>query len=467
MYNKIAITFLSFAVAFTSAIYADAAPKRQAAMDVRTSFSDTVKKVSPAVVNIFSQKVVSTSQSPFMNDPFFSQFLGQGLTGHMRKRVERSLGSGVVVTKDGHILTNFHVIQGAKRVKVVFGDSREYNARFIAADSNTDIAVLKIEADEMFDYVEFGDSDTLEVGDVVLALGNPYGVGQSVSMGIISALGRSNLGSGKYENFIQTDAAINPGNSGGALVDSLGKLIGVNTAIFSKSGGSQGIGFSVPANSIKAMLASVLSTGKITRPWLGAEGQNITPDLAAQLELKRAVGILINQIAPESPAEASGLRIGDIVTHFDDYPVETTGHLGSRISGSYMGRDYPLKVLREGKEQMLTLNLRGVPERDPNAQVKLMGIHPLSGYSVEQLSIGLNVELNLAYRTKGVAIVALPQKKRGGFLSSSFSVGDVITQVNGKDIKTMKDLRAVLSRRPGTWNFTLKRGNSVKQVVIR
>lgn len=435
---------------------------------LRVSFSDTVKKTSPAVVNIYTEKVVTQrARSPFMNDPFFSHFFNGSVPGRLKKKLERSLGSGVVVTDDGYIISNHHVVGGAKSIKVVFNDGTEMEAEVIASDKNTDIAVLKIDLDETqtLPYVQFGDSETLEVGDVVLALGNPYGVGQSVTMGIVSATGRNNIGSGGYENFIQTDAAINPGSSGGALVDSSGLLVGINTAIFTKNGGNQGIAFAIPANGVRVLLNSVLATGKITRPWLGATGQDVTEDLAEQLELNATQGVLINEIVPDSPAAKANLQIGDIILGFDGKDVFNAQDLNVRVYGSYVGQVYPLKVWREGVEYTSNLKLGALPDRPKDKQYTPMGTHPLSGYTFEPLSPAFNDELGYALNKKGIAVAELPASQRFGLVS--LAKGDVVLTINKADIKSMRDLQRALSRRPKVWDIVVKRGNSTMKFKIQ
>ncbi|MEC9292473.1 MAG: Do family serine endopeptidase [Pseudomonadota bacterium] len=433
--------------------------------DVRTSFKDVVKKVSPAVVNIYTKKVVRERVSMF-NDPFFDMFFGQ--TGPVRQRVERSLGSGVIVTPDGHMITNLHVIQGSKKVKVMFGDKRERDAEFIAGDKRTDLALLRIipKNGERFEAVRFADSDSVEVGDVVLAIGNPYGVGQSVSMGIVSALGRSGLGSAAAENFIQTDAAINPGNSGGALIDSNGQLIGINTAIFSRSGGNQGIGFAIPSNMADTVIQSVLSTGRITRPWLGIGSQNLTGQLASKLGMDRVTGVLVNDVLDGGPADKNGLKIGDILVKMNGEDILNKGSLEALLASERIGSRIDLLVFRGGRTLNFDMKLEGLPDRDPTKRVTLGGSGPLAGYMVEELSPSLNNELGLAFTEKGVAVVNAPHG------SSTFSMlklqkGDIIQQVNSKAIQTVDDLVEVSRRRPRAWQVVYERGGRTVRALVR
>ncbi|MDE0724394.1 MAG: Do family serine endopeptidase [Alphaproteobacteria bacterium] len=433
--------------------------------DIRTSFKDVVKKASPAVVNIYTQTVVRERVKMF-NDPFFDMFFGQ--TGPVRQRVERSLGSGVIVTPDGHMITNLHVIQGARKVKVMFGDKRERDAEFIAGDKRTDLALLRIKGKdgERFDAVRFADSDSAEVGDVVLAIGNPYGVGQSVSMGIISALGRSGLGTAVAENFIQTDAAINPGNSGGALIDSNGELIGINTAIFSKTGGSQGIGFAIPANMADTVIQSVLSTGRVTRPWLGIGSQDLNGQLASKLGMDRVSGVLINDVFEGGPADKAGFEIGDILMKINRDDVMNKGTLEALLAGQRIGTRVNMTLFRSGRTLDVDMKLQGLPDRDPAKRITLGGSGPLSGYVVEELSPVLNNELGLPFVQKGVAVVEVPQG-RGSFAMLQLKKGDVIQQVNSKSIQTIADLEDVSRRRPRAWQIVYERAGRTVRALVR
>src|SRR6266699_574704 len=286
-----------------------------------TSFAPVVKKVAPSVVNIYSSRTIREQPllSPFFSDPFFRRFFGPDFDEQMRPRTRRaqSLGSGVIVSEDGYILTANHVVEGADEVKVALADGvKEYPARVIGADPPTDVAVLKVEAKGL-PAVTLADSDKLEVGDVALALGNPFGVGQTVTMGIVSAVGRSSLGINEYENFIQTDASINPGNSGGALVDAQGRLVGINTAILSRTGGNQGIGFAVPVNMARYVMDRIVAEGTITRGYLGVRIQPLTPDLAKEFKLPADTGALVGEVTPKTPAAEAGLKEGDVIVEFN------------------------------------------------------------------------------------------------------------------------------------------------------
>src|SRR3954466_13291104 len=319
-----------------------------------TSFAPVVKKVSPSVVNVFissTPKNVSFN-SPMFDEPFFRKFFGDDFSpgnrggGKQQLPKQRGLGSGVVVTKDGYILTNNHVVENADEIKVAFSDGREFVGKVVGKDPKTDIAVLKIDPQEL-PVSEFADSDNAEVGDLVLAVGNPFGVGQTVTMGMISATGRGNLGL-DYEDFIQTDAAINPGNSGGALVDIEGRLIGINTAILSRSGGNQGIGFAVPVNLAKNVMEGLVKDGRVVRSYLGVQIQDLTPALAKEFDLSNASGVVVSDIVSKSPAEKAGFKAGDVITDFNGKPVKDSRHLKLQVASTAPGEKIPVKILRDG-----------------------------------------------------------------------------------------------------------------------
>ena len=315
------------------------------------SYSSAVKAAAPAVVNINTEKVITVGSHPFFSDPLFKQMFGNMIAegSENRKRVENSLGSGVIINRDGYVLTNNHVIQGADAIQVSLKDGRSSTATVIGTDPETDIALLKIDLDKL-PVITIGDSEQLEIGDVVLAIGNPFGVGQTVTMGIVSATGRTQLGINTFENFIQTDAAINPGNSGGALVDAYGRLIGINTAIFSRSGGSQGVGFAIPSKMAKNIMDQLIKHGHAVRGWLGFEGHALTPKLVESLELDTTEGIIITAIVRNSPAHKAGLEPGDIIAGVDDIKVKSGHDALAVISGKKPGEKVTLKIKRDGRQ---------------------------------------------------------------------------------------------------------------------
>ncbi|WFM72609.1 Do family serine endopeptidase [Halomonas sp. CKK8] len=332
------------------------------------SYAQAVERAAPAVVNIYSTRVVEREEHPLMSDPFFRQFFGDELPS--RQRMLSSLGSGVIVSDDGYVLTNHHVIRGADQIQVALRDGRETLAEVIGTDPESDLAVLRIDL-ESLPVIELTDTTRVAVGDVSLAIGNPFGVGQTVTMGIISATGRSHLGLNAYEDFIQTDAAINPGNSGGALVNAEGALVGINTAIFSRSGGSQGIGFAIPANLARNILEELVTRGRVIRGWMGIEAQELNQELAASFGLQTPAGVIIAGVVPDGPADRAGLQPGDVLLEVDGQPVLDPRRTMSDIAAVAPGTRLPLTIVRGGERRELTIELgeRPTPEtRRPDTE---------------------------------------------------------------------------------------------------
>jgi Do/DeqQ family serine protease len=312
------------------------------------SYADAAKKAVPAVVHIFTSQEVKGPRHPFINDPIFRHFFGDRFGEQSQRR--SGLGSGVMVSPEGYILTNFHVVDGADEIEVAHNDGRKYKARVVGSDPESDLAVLRIPADHKLPVIAFGSSDSLRVGDVVLAIGNPFGVGQTVTSGIVSALGRSHLGINTFENFIQTDAAINPGNSGGALVDSNGNLVGINTAIYSQSGGSMGIGFAIPVSLAKSVMEQIVKTGGVTRGWVGIEVQEITPELAESFKLPNTQGALIAGVMRGSPADKAGIRPGDVLTQVTGKNVKDAQVMLELIAALEPGKVARFDLKRDGRD---------------------------------------------------------------------------------------------------------------------
>src|SRR5687768_16641471 len=325
-------------------------------VELRLSYAPIVQRVQPAVVNVYAAKVVQ-NRNPLLDDPLFRRFFG--VPGQQPEQMQRSLGSGVMVDASGLVVTNNHVIEGADQVKISLADKREFEAEIVLKDSRTDLAVLRVkDGKEKFATLDFANSDELLVGDLVLAIGNPFGVGQTVTHGIVSALARTQVGITDYQFFIQTDAAINPGNSGGALVDLSGRLVGINTAIFSRSGGSQGIGFAVPVNMVRVVVTSALGGGTtVRRPWLGAKLQNVTPDIAESLGLKRPVGALVATVMEKSPAARAGLRTGDLIVAIDGQTVDDQNAFDYRFATKPLGGHAQIGIVRGGKEAKVSVAL--------------------------------------------------------------------------------------------------------------
>src|SRR5689334_8051698 len=330
--------------------------------ELRLSYAPVVQHVAPAVVNVYAARMVQ-NRNPLLDDPIFRRFFGVP-GGGPSNQVQRSLGSGVIVDAGGLIVTNNHVIEGADEVKVSLADKREFEATLVLKDPRTVLAILRVkDSHERFPVLDFADSDALQVGDVVLAIGNPFGVGQTVTHGIVSALARTQVGVSDYQFFIQTDAAINPGNSGGALVDMTGKLVGINTAIFSRSGGSQGIGFAIPANMVRVVAGSAKTGGNaVVRPWLGAKLQVVTADIADSMGLKRPAGALVSNVAANSPAARAGLKAGDLIVSVDGQNVDDPNAFDYRFATKPLGGNARLGIMRNGREQAVTIALQAAPD---------------------------------------------------------------------------------------------------------
>jgi Do/DeqQ family serine protease len=434
--------------------------------ELRLSYAPIVQKVAPAVVNVYAARVVE-NRNPFFDDPIFRRFFGGpgGQGGLPREQMQRSLGSGVLVDAAGLIVTNNHVIEGASEVKVALADKREFEAEIVLKDSRTDLAVLRIkDGRERFAAVDLGDSDDLQVGDVVLAIGNPFAVGQTVTHGIVSALARTQVGITDYQFFIQTDAAINPGNSGGALVDMSGRLIGINTAIYSRSGGSQGIGFAIPSNMVRVVVASARSGGTaVKRPWLGARLQAVTPEIAEGLGLKRPAGALVTSVTPASPAARAGLKTGDLIVTIDGLVVDDPNAFDYRFATKPLGGTASLGVMRSGKEVIVAVALETAPET-PRDELIIRSRSPFLGAKVANLSAALAEELHLQSTGEGVVIVDVADGSIAQTLG--FKKGDVILAVNNQKIVRTRDLDRVAREQARQWRITLVRGGQQLSVVL-
>jgi len=435
--------------------------------EMQLSFAPLVKKTAPAVVNIYARKIVrQRSQAPLSNDPFFRRFFGREFPlGRPQKKVQNSLGSGVIVRSDGLIVTNKHVIEGADQIIVVLADRREFSATLVMTDASTDLAVLQVDTEgKPLPMLELSNSDYLEVGDLVLAIGNPFGVGQTVTSGIVSALARTRVTSTDLNFFIQTDAAINPGNSGGALVSLDGKLVGVNTAIFSKSGGSLGIGFAIPANMVRAVITGLRKDGRLVRPWLGASGQTVTLDIASSLGLPRPSGVLINKVSKGAAADAAGLHVRDVVMAIDGHEVNDPQALRYRIATLTVGNSVPLRVWRQNTVHELTLPLSPPPELPSRNVMVLDGEQPLSGARVANMSPGFAIEVGLDPFLRGVMIVDLLRGSPAYRLK--FRIGDLVRTINGKNVTSVVQLKKILSKKMRRWEVTFERGGKVLNVAI-
>ena len=412
-----------------------------------TSYAPVVKKVAPSVVNIYSTRFIKERpmMNPFMNDPVFRQFFGNRFQGDTRERTrkEQSLGSGVIVSADGYILTANHVVAEADEVKVSIGDSKkEYTAKIIGKDRATDIAVLKIQAAGL-PAVTLADSDQLEIGDVVLALGNPFGIGQTVTMGIVSATGRSGLGFNGYEDFIQTDAAINPGNSGGALMDAEGRLVGINTAIISRSGGNQGIGLAVPVNLARNVLERLVSGGKISRGYLGIVPQDIDANLAKQFNLPSEDGALVGDVTPDSPALKAGLKAGDVILSVNGKKITGAQNLKITVSQLEPGTSATLKIFRNGFNKTVVVTLGELPgevavtDDQNNPDVGEAKADALDGVTVADLEPEVRQQLRVPASVHGALVTEVSQDSNSA--EAGLQPNDLIVEINRQPVANSED----------------------------
>ncbi|MCF4167114.1 DegQ family serine endoprotease [Zavarzinia compransoris] len=439
-----------------------AVPESQA--QVLLSFAPVVKAATPAVVNIYTRKRVAV-RNPMMDDPFFRRFFGDQMRGMPRERVERSLGSGVILGSDGTIVTNNHVIEGADEITVALSDGREFEAKLQIADPRTDLAVLKFDAGgESLPTLNLADSDAVEVGDIVLAIGNPFGVGQTVTQGIVSAVARTKVGVSDYRFFIQTDAAINPGNSGGALIDLKGRLVGINSSIYSRDGGSLGIGFAIPSSMVRSVIAAAKSGGRIVRPWLGASGQPLTSDLASSLGLDRPRGVLVNSIVADGPAARGGVKVGDVILSVDGHPVGDEDALSFRLATHDVGGKLKLGLWRKGEAVAVTIPLEAPPEKPARDKRVMSGRNPFSGATVLNLSPAVAEEMGRDTGDKGVVIAEI----EGGTPADrvGFKVGDRVLEVNGTKVASTKELAAAIEAPSRAWRLTIERGGREISTIL-
>jgi serine protease Do len=411
-----------------------------------TSFAPVVKKVAPGVVKVVVTSKASNVNMPEgfgSNDPFWRRFFGDQFGNgtpnrQFRTPMQHGLGSGVIVTKDGYIMTNNHVVDGAQDVKVTLQDGREFNAKIIGRDPKSDIAVIKIDAKDL-PVVTMADSDKVQVGDVVLAVGNPFGVGQTVTTGIVSATGRGNLGIEDYEDFIQTDAAINPGNSGGALVDTEGRLIGINTAIYSRSGGNQGIGFAIPSDLARDVMGSLISDGKVVRGYLGVMIQDVTPGLAKEFKLKDNTGALIGDVVAKGPADKAGLKDGDVVLAFNGKQISDSRRLRLMVGETRPGATVPVEILRDGSTKTLKVTVEQQPGTEQLAQNKGQNSDngTLNGVGVSDLDSQTREQLKIPANVKGVVITEVQADSPAA--EAGLKQGDVIQEINKHPVKTAEE----------------------------
>ncbi|HLG21324.1 MAG TPA: DegQ family serine endoprotease [Candidatus Manganitrophaceae bacterium] len=426
--------------------------KPPAITQTEQTFVEISKSVTPSVVNISTTRVVKggeeTPTFPF-DDPFFRRFFGEEPSrrpGVPRERKEQSLGSGVIVDPSGLIITNNHVVSKADEIKVLLGDKREFKGKVVGSDPKSDLALIRIDAKDL-PSVTWGDSSKLQVGEYVLAIGNPFGLNQTVTMGIVSAVGRANVGITDYEDFIQTDAAINPGNSGGALVNTHGEVVGVNTAIFTQSGGYMGIGFAVPSNMVKSVMESLIKSGKVIRGWLGVSIQEVTPQLAKEFGLKEARGALIGDVLPGSPAEKAGFQRGDVIIEFMGQDIANSTHLRNLVARTPVGAKGKVKVVRDKKEKEMEVTIDEQPKEiargGPEEEGEKMSA-ALSGFEVRNLTPELAQQLGLGRGEKGVVVFKVEPGSAAD--EAGLLRGDLIMEINRKPVRNMDDYEEVASK---------------------
>jgi serine protease Do len=442
----------------------------------QATIADIAEKAAPSVVNVASSRTVKHLQerAPFFDDPFFRQFFGPGGSRQQapeQRRQENGLGSGVIVSADGLVLTNNHVIDGADDIKVTTADKREFKAKVLGKDAKSDVAVLKLEgAPPGLKPLEFGDSSRLRLGDVVLAIGNPFGVGQTITMGIVSAKGRANVGIAAYEDFIQTDAAINPGNSGGALVDMEGRLIGINTAILSRTGGNMGIGFAIPSNMAQPIMKALMTGGKVVRGWLGVGIQDIDQELATAMNLKTVDGVLLSEVMENGPAAKAGLRSGDVVLELNGLRVDSTGGFRNAVAAAGSGQSVKLKILRDGNAMEVEAKLGELPAEKasgPGGPGGSDAPSALEGLTLEDLNAALRRKLDVPASVKsGVVVTELDPES--GVARSGVRPGDVIVEVNRVPVDNVAGFRTAYSKSKDRVLFRiLREGRSIFIVVKR
>ena len=460
-----AALFLLAVFCFTLPAQAQTRTSPNSREEIQLSFAPIVKKAAPAVVNINDKRKAVERGGGLFNDPFFRRFFGRGF-GQKKELQKSPIGSGVIVRPDGLIVTTNHVIADSAEITVVFADRREFPARVIMADKRTDLAVLKIETgDDALAYLKMVDSDTLEVGDLVLAIGNPFGVGQTVTSGIVSALARTTVGVGDFRFFIQTDAAINPGNSGGALVTLDGHLAGINSAIYTqRGGGSIGIGFAVPTNMVQTIIHAA-EGGSLIRPWLGATGQAVTAELAPFFGLARPSGVAVNAIYPGGPANKAGIQIGDVIAAIGGHEVGDLGALRYRVATQMLDTKVDVSIVRKGKKYKLMLVLTAPPEDPPRNTTNVIGHNPFNGATVANLSPAIGEELGVDSMHPGVLVFDI--EKGSPAARIGLQAGDVVLRINDRKIQLVEHMTEELSKQSSAWKISIRRDGKILTSVIR
>jgi Do/DeqQ family serine protease len=434
---------------------------------ITLSFAPVVQRAIPTVVNVYGVRIERRARNPFMDDPFFRRFFGDGGFGVPQERAQQSLGSGVIVdARAGLVVTNHHVIEGMTEVKVALGDKRELEADIVLRDPRTDLAVLRLRNAANLQAIEIGNSDDVQVGDLVLAMGNPFGVGQTVTQGIVSALARTQVGVTDVQSFIQTDAAINPGNSGGALVDMQGRLIGINTAIFSRTGASHGIGFAIPAQMVRIVVESARGgSAAVRRPWFGARMQGVTADIADGLGLDRPTGVMVANVFDGSPAEQAGLRRGDVILQLDGQVIDDPDAFGFRLATRPLGSTANVVVMRGRNRMTLPVRMAAAPETRPRDAQKISGRGPMAGLTVVNVSPAVSEELNIELGSEGVAVADIEQDSPAAQLG--LQKGDLILAINRDRVNNSRDVERLSRDRARGWELTLSRQGRVFTSFVR
>lgn len=441
----------------------------QSEFELRYSLAPVVEQVVPSVVNVYARRFVAQRQRSLFDDPFFQQFFGDRFGSRQtpqQQRTQESLGSGVIVDASGLVVTNHHVIENAEDLTVILSDRREYKAAIVLKDERTDLAVLRL-IDPPADLMPLAlrDSDDVAVGDLVLAVGNPFGVGQTVTSGIISALARTQVGVSDYQSFIQTDAAINPGNSGGALVGIDGRLIGVNTAIFSRSGGSVGIGFAIPANMVAQVIRAAQNGGEVIRPWTGAMLQAVSSDLATSFGLDRPQGALITFLHASSPLMAAGLSVGDVIISVDGQEVINPEQLRYRIATRDVGATVTFEVVQNGRKKSLAVTLSAPPEVPPRDEQNISEMSIFSGLRVANINPALSDQLRLSLDRQGVIVLSVAARSPAARFG--FRTGDVIRKLDNIEINRVRDLLASRDKLRADMTLEIQRGERILKASLR
>ena len=424
--------------------------------EIQLSFAPLVAQAGPAVVNVYAEQRQQAQRSPFAGDPFFEQFFGNGFF-NAPPRVQSSLGSGVILSSDGLIVTNFHVIEGADDVRVALADGREFQSSVLLADKSLDLAILRVSAGEDLPVLPIGDSDAIATGDLVLAIGNPFGVGQTTTSGIISATARSHAGISDFGFFIQTDAAINPGNSGGALIDMNGRLIGINTAIFSRSGGSNGIGFAIPSNMVGAVVSQAAKgSNTFVRPWIGADFDAVTAEIADGLGMKRPYGAIVTRVAKDGPAAVAGLKPGDVILSVEGVDVENPDALGYRLAIRPVGESAAFGVMRSGKTVSVSVTPTVPPVPAAGSSAVIEGRSPFAGARIEEVET-----------REGLRVVITDLDRASPAARAGFRPGDVIIAVNRVTIDSVPTMLEAAAADTRWWRFSIGRNGGIINQVLR